>query len=256
MDALVKECNRYTCSEGKGCIIDNIGEYKNYSACIDGCTLWDCSSGQCVQTKKGKYKKQSICEENFGYDSSNGCQSKICNGEYGDDLNLCITESLPWKCDLGKGCSIHPGKNKGDDFHISKYDCETSCIGYTCQSNIGCAKDPTKTSSKTIDECKASCTLYSCQGSEGQKSCNAASKGQYNNISECEHHCQNPATYNCVNGSCQKAEDGKGTYLSHQECSNNCFPSYSCIEGKDVQIQGEQYKGSNAYGDCLTGCSL
>ena len=158
MDALVKECNRYTCSEGKGCIIDNIGEYKNYSACIDGCTLWDCSSGQCVQTKKGKYKKQSICEENFGYDSSNGCQSKICNGEYGDDLNLCITESLPWKCDLGKGCSIHPGKNKGDDFHISKYDCETSCIGYTCQSNIGCAKRSNKTSSKTIDECKASCT--------------------------------------------------------------------------------------------------
>ena len=46
MDALVKECNRYTCAEGKGCTIDNIGEYENYSACIDGCTLWDCSSGK------------------------------------------------------------------------------------------------------------------------------------------------------------------------------------------------------------------
>ena len=256
MDALVKECNRYTCAEGKGCTIDNIGEYKNYSACIDGCTLWDCSSGKCVRTKKGNYNKQSICEENLGYDSSNGCQKKICKGEYGNNLNLCMSESMSWKCDLGKGCSIHFGKNKGNEYFKTQHECQTSCIGYTCQSNIGCAKDPTKTSSKTIDECKASCTLYSCQGPEGQKSCKAYSKG-YNNINECEHHCQNPATYNCVNGSCQKAEDGKGNFPSHQECSNNCFPSYSCIEGKGcIQIQGGRYKGSNAHGDCITGCSL
>ena len=237
IDHLHKKTHRHSCKEGEGCVINKLGDYKNYSACVEGCTLWDCSTGSCVKSSKGTFESENHCEKNLGYDCSNGCDELVCGGGY-KSMEACMSDCSSWKCNLGNGCSPENGKHDGEEGYFgSKIDCEDTCSGYSCTKMIGCQQD--KTSSKTATECAETCTLWSCDSGV----CKEDPTGVFTSKSDCETHCSNPERYKCINGECEKADGG--THSSMQDCLKVCH-KYSCEkDGCNISETGSSQSSCN-----------
>ena len=91
IDFLNKKIHRHSCKEGQGCVLDKLGEFENYSTCIENCTLWDCSQGKCGISSKGMFESKNHCEKNLGYDCSNGCSELVCGGGY-KSIEACMSD--------------------------------------------------------------------------------------------------------------------------------------------------------------------
>ena len=157
---LTKKVDRHSCKEGVGCVAEKWGQYKNYSTCVEGCTLWDCSTGSCMKSPNGEYESKDHCKKKMGYDCSNGCSKLVCGGGY-NSMEGCMSDCSSWNCKLGSGCSVEPGKHTGEEGYFgSKIDCNDTCMGSTCTKIVGC--QPNNKSTTPSVACAKTCTLWSC----------------------------------------------------------------------------------------------